>query len=255
MALFSRYYSIGDTPDFEGRHIPHITEPPKNIADSLGIETDDLIRRIGTLQSILYREREKREKPHIDTKIITGWNGLMISAFARAGRILEDGSRIETARKAAEFILNNLSTGDRLFRSCRNHKPSREAFLDDYTFFQAGLLDLYEADGDARWLRKAKELDIILEKLFEDPGTGGFFMTPSDHEPLIAREKPFHDGAIPSGNSVAVMNLLRLYDLSGEKPYLERAEKALTAFSDQLERHPAAFGEMTMAVYRYHGMI
>ncbi|MBW1842525.1 MAG: thioredoxin domain-containing protein [Deltaproteobacteria bacterium] len=138
--------------------------------------------------------------------------------------------------------------GKRLYRSYKDHHARYNAYLDDYAFFIAALLDLYEASQDIQWLKKAIELDEVLENLYEDKENGGFFMTSNDHEALIAREKPSYDGALPSGNSIAVLNLMRLNEFTTKDSYRQRAEKALTAFSGTLASHPMALAEMLLAV-------
>ena len=121
-------------------------------------------------------------------------------------------------------------------------------YLEDYAFLVAGLIDLYEASHDIHWLEQAMELDKILARYFEDRENGGFFMTSSDHENLIAREKPKHDGAIPSGNAIATLNLLRLGAFTSNADYLVRAEKALQAFSGTLSANPTAMAELQLAL-------
>jgi uncharacterized protein YyaL (SSP411 family) len=172
----------------------------------------------------------------------------MISAHAMAGLVLGDSQYTERAVEAARFILTHLYKGKRLLRSFKDNKAKHDAYLDDYAFLIAALLDLYEATHDIQWLEKAIELDAVLEKHYEDKKKGGFFMTSNNSDDLIAREKPNHDGALPSGNSIALLNLLRLAELTTEESYRKRAEKALISFSRALMSNPIALSEMLMAV-------
>ena len=172
----------------------------------------------------------------------------MISAYAQAGLLLNDPRLTSRAVKAAEFIFDKLYTDGRLLRSYKDGQAKHNAYLDDYAFLTAGLLDLYEASHDLEWLKKAIELDRVLAKFYEDKKNGGFFMTSSDHEKLLAREKPNYDGAEPSGNSVAVLNLYRLNEFTSEDSYRSRADKALKAFAGRILSSPTALSEMLLAL-------
>jgi uncharacterized protein YyaL (SSP411 family) len=172
----------------------------------------------------------------------------MISAFARAGVVFGDDDYAKRAARAADFVLSRMRRDGRLLRSYKDGEARHDAYLADYAFLIAGLLDLYEATGSLRWLQQALELDHVLEDSYEDKSVGGFFLTSSDHEKLLAREKPSHDGAEPSGNSVQLMNLLRLNEFTTNDRYRQRGERAMGAFGDVLERAPAALSEMLLAV-------
>jgi uncharacterized protein YyaL (SSP411 family) len=202
-------------------------------------------------KELLYQRRNRRLHPLRDEKILTAWNGLMISAHARAGLILKDSQYIDRAAKSANFILANLFINNRLYRSYKDNHARHKAYLDDYVFVIAALLDLYEATQDIEWLEKAIQLDEILGKYYEDKKDGGFFMTSKDHEDLIAREKPNHDGAEPSGNSVAVLNLLRLGEYTLQDNYRKRAEKALKSFLGGTSSNPLELSEMLLALDFY----
>jgi uncharacterized protein len=178
--------------------------------------------------------------PHRDEKILAGWNGLAISAFARAGAVLDDGGYVERARRAATFVLDRMRAGGRLQRSFAAGAAHEDAFLDDYAYLTAGLLDLWEATFELRWLREAIALDDALARDFADAEHGGFFLTAARAPAPLAREKPCWDGVMPSGNAVAALNLLRLAELTGDERRQARAEAALRAFAPLLERTPAA---------------
>jgi len=133
-------------------------------------------------------------------------------------------------------------------RTYKDEKAYLKAYLDDYAFFTAALLDLFEADPDPLWITKAVELDTTLNVFYEDKKAGGFFMTANDHETLIAREKPGSDGATPSGNAVAAMNLFRLAKFTGKKEYRDRGERCMNAFSAIFDKNPAMVSEMMLAL-------
>jgi hypothetical protein len=175
----------------------------------------------------------------------------MISAFARAGLTFGNTDYMEKASAAANFILSHLYIDNRLYRSYKNNQARHNAYLEDYAFFIAALIDLYEATHDIEWLEKALELDDVLKIYYEDTKNGGFFMTSSDHETLIAREKPTYDNAVPSGNAIAVLNLLRLHSFTTDYRYKKRAEKALKFFSERLNDTPSALSEMLLATDYY----
>ncbi len=201
--------------------------------------------------NMLRGEREHRPPPLRDEKILTAWNGLMISAFARAAFVLDQPGYRADAVRAATFILDRLYVDGRLQRSYMDGVAKHNGYLNDYAFLIAGLIDLYEASHDIHWLEQAIALEKILALYYEDSSNGGFFMTSMDHEDLIAREKPKHDGALPSGNAVATMNLLRLGAFTSNADYLLRAEKALQAFSGTLSANPTAMAELLLVLDSY----
>lgn len=242
------YYAVRPAGNFEGRNILHTPKTAAKVAKSLKISATQLRTVIEESKELLYQQRHHRKSPLRDEKVLTAWNGLMISAHARAGLILGESIYTNRAVKAANFILENLYTQSRLYRSYKDNRAKQMAFLSDYAFFIAALIDLYEATYDIIWLKKAIELDGILEKYYEDRQNGGFFMTSSDHEALIVRQKPGYDGAEPSGNSVAVLNLLRLGEFTFKDDYRKRAQKALTSFLGSSTTNPLALSEMLMAV-------
>ncbi len=247
-AIVEAYYSVTSGGNFEGRNILNTPKPPDKVAKRLKISKEQLKSVINESKELLYRNRKLRPPPIRDEKILVAWNGLMISAHARAGLILKKPEYIERGIKAAQFILEKLYLKNRLLRSYKDGMAKHNAYLDDYAFFIAALLDLYEATHDLQWIKKAIELDRVLEKHYEDKKEGGFFMTSNDHERLLAREKPNYDGAEPTGNSVAILNLIRLNEFTTKHIYKERAERALKSFSSTLASSPMALSEMLLAV-------
>jgi uncharacterized protein YyaL (SSP411 family) len=216
--------------NFEHRNILNI--PISDVDGSTDNASDSAHLRI---VKKLYVERLKRPAPHLDDKILTSWNGLMISAFARSGFALNEPKYVAQAQKAADFVLQNLRTPDgRLLRSWRDGQARHDAVLDDYTFFIAALIDVFQADGDTRWLKEAMALQEILDRDYWDEATGGYYLTPASTSGLLMRPKPEYDGAEPSGNSVASLNLLRLAELTLNDAYRVRAEKLFASFGQVL---------------------
>jgi uncharacterized protein YyaL (SSP411 family) len=207
------------------------------VAERLGTTPDALRRELDDVRATLLAARGRRVPPHVDRKVVTAWNGLAVSAFARASRVLGDPALLDRARTTADTLLNH-RTGDRLRRYLLDGDGRGEGYLDDYAFVTAGLLDLYEATGEARWLREAIALQRTIDARFADPA-GGYFQTADDHETLLTREKPDYDGAEPSGNSVAYLNLLRLHELTTDDAYRTRADALLAAFGPRLVMRPS----------------
>ncbi|MFZ3208667.1 MAG: thioredoxin domain-containing protein [Geobacteraceae bacterium] len=246
--IVETYYGVTEQGNFEGRNILHVPQLPSAIAQSLKIPEAELKTVIDESKELLYQMRSRRPLPLRDEKILTAWNGLAISAYARAGLILNDPHYVEQAIKATRFILENCYVNGRLLRSYKDGKARGNAYLEDYSFFITALLDLLEATNDPQWLERAVELDDVLQRHYEDRHNGGFFMTGDDHELLLAREKPAYDGATPSGNSVQVLNLLRLAEFTTNENYRTRAEKAMKSFSGTLCSKPMVLSEMLLAL-------
>jgi uncharacterized protein YyaL (SSP411 family) len=229
------HYGVRAEGNFEGRNIFHTSLGVDRVATLVGRTPEEVRRTLEKARKILYAHRQTRPAPLLDDKILAGWNGLMISAFARGGRILQDPDLTARAEAAAGFVLDNLAVGNRLGRSWRNGKVGGVAVLDDYAFLIFGLLDLFETTGEARWLRAAIDLQDAQDSQFLD-AAGGYYYTAAESERLLTRTKPSYDGARPAANSVALQNLLRLATLRDDDRYREQAERALTSFSMVLDR-------------------
>ena len=233
---------------FKGRNILHQPQTLDEVAQQQGLSLEELREVLEESRPILYEARNARPKPLRDDKILTSWNGLMISAFAQAGMLLGEAGLLEVARRAADFVLADLRVDGRLRRSYKDGRSSYNAYLDDYAFMIAALIDLFEASADARYLREAIALDEVLREHYEDNEGGGFFMTSDDHEQLLVREKPSQDGAEPCGNSVQALNLFRLASLTGRDEYRQRGDRLIAAFSAILAKWPSALSEMLLAM-------
>lgn len=199
--------------------------------------------------------RAKRPLPHLDDKVLTSWNGLMISALAKTGAVLEETRYLKAAEKAAHFVLKKMrdSKTDRLLRRYRDGVAGIFAFGDDYAFFIAGLLDLYESTLDANWVLEAEKLAVEQAKYLWDEKQGGFWDAADDDKSVLIRSKENYDGAEPSPNSIAAQNCLRLAQLIDSKLWQERGEKTLLANAGNLERMPHAMPQMLTSLYFYLG--
>jgi len=242
------YYGVTAAGNFEGRNILHVERPLEEIAVLLGVPAERLAGSLESSREKLYAARAGRPAPLLDDKILAAWNGLMISAMARGGFILDDPDLISRAARAADFVLTRMREEGRLLRSFKDGAARHAGYLDDYAFVTAGLLDLYEATGEVRWIKEAVALQRELDEHYRDGDAGGYFMTADDREELIAREKPAYDGAEPSGNSVALMNLVRLRELTTDDRYRVAVDELLQGFGAVLGRRPAALPQMLLAL-------
>jgi hypothetical protein len=231
-----------------GRNLLHLKAELSDIAGVLKLEMPALAERLETIRKKLFEAREKRVHPHKDDKILTDWNGLMIAALARAAIVLEHDQYGKAARKAANFILHRMKKDGRLLHRFRDGDAAFKGSLEDYAFFVWGLRELYEWDFDLAHLKAAVELNAEMLEHFWDKEQGGLFFTPDDGEELLMRQKEVYDGAIPSGNSVAALNLLRLGLLTGEQKLAEKARKLMKAFSAEIDSFPAAHANMMIAL-------
>jgi uncharacterized protein len=202
-----------------------------------------------SIRQKLFEARNERPRPHLDDKILTDWNGLMISSLAFGSRVLNEPRYADAARKAADFIMNNMKRKDgRLLHRYRDGEASIPGFIEDYAFFSHGLFDLYEATFDPKYLEESQRVTKEMARLFWDDLQGGFFFTANDSEKLIARTKELYDGAIPSGNSIAVLSLLRVGGLTMDRELETRARHALDAFSSDIVQYPSAYPQTLTAL-------
>ena len=236
--------------EFRGKNILIERHTIAETAKHFGKSEDEMRASLKKSREILFKLRAKRPRPHLDDKIITAWNGLMISAFARAARVLDDPLIWKSANRAAEFIRANLydESQKTLVRNFRSGKGTVAGFAEDYAFVIQGLLDLYEAGFDVRWLKFAIELQQTQDRIFLDEKNGGYFSTSGEDKSVLLRMKEDNDGAEPSSNSIAALNLLRLAQLRETKEYRERGEKTIKAFGEILGRAPTALPQMLVAL-------
>jgi hypothetical protein len=215
----------------------------------LSTAAQEPIARKDTIRQKLFDRRQKRVHPLKDDKILADWNGLMVAAMARAGRILDEQRYVDAAGGAISFIFSSMrGENGRLLHRYRQEKAELEAYIDDYAFIIWGLLELYEATFDADYLRKALSLNDMTMQHFWDSEDGGFFFTAQDSEPLLTRQKDGYDGAIPSGNSVSMLNLLRLGRITSDSALEDRAAAIGRALSSDAARSPAAYAQLMIAL-------
>ncbi|MBD3167976.1 MAG: DUF255 domain-containing protein [candidate division Zixibacteria bacterium] len=204
--------------------------------------------RLTSIRDKLFTEREKRVHPHKDDKVLTDWNGLMIAAFALASRVFNDGSYARTAEKAAGFILESMLTDEgELLHRYRDGQAAIAGHLDDYSFLAYALVELYQVTHEVCYLKTAIEITDKMLKLFWDDRDGGFYLAGGSSDDLIFRNKEIYDGAIPSGNSMAALNMIRISRLTGNVEYENKAREILSAFSGRISGSPTAFTQMLSA--------
>jgi hypothetical protein len=232
-----------------GVNILHISKSLGELASDLNLSQYELQKRLDVVRQRLFAHREKRVHPMKDDKILTDWNGLMIAALGKAAQGFDEPEYAEAARRAADFILGNMRKPDgRLWHRYRDGQAGVQANLDDYAFLVWGLVELYEAIFDAKYLRVALELTRDMLAHFWDADTGGLYLTPDDGESLLVRKKEIYDGAIPSGNSVAMLNLLRLGRMTATLDWEEKAEGIGRAFSQNVKQLPSAHTQLMVAL-------
>lgn len=248
--MMAEYFGMTPKGNFEhGNSIPHIAMDPDAWSAKHDLSADEAEQRIAVAKERLFLARAKRIHPSLDDKVLTSWNGLMIAALAQAGQAFGDVELITLARRASDALLERMLTDDgTLLHRYREGEAGITGFLEDYAFLSWGLLDLYEATFETRYLRHAVELNDRMLALFHDDANGGLYFTAADGEQLIARTKESHDGAIPSGNSAAAYNLVRLARMTGRMELEERAMRIMEAFAGQLDQYPTGSTVMLMAL-------
>ena len=249
--IFCRCYNVTDEGNFEHgtTHLNLIDTDHDAIAEAYQMSGEELGNLLEEARKKLFDAREQRVHPHKDDKILTSWNGLMIAALAKGAQVLGEERYLEAANKAVNFIKAKLRRDDgRLLARYRDGEAAFPSYLDDYAFLVWGLLELYEADWDLTHLDDAIELTREMIRLFWDDEQGGFFFYGNDSEQLLARPKELYDGAIPSGNSVAAMNLLRLARMTEDPQFDKLAERQIQAFSGNIKAYPAGYTHMLMAL-------
>ncbi|HTO59540.1 MAG TPA: thioredoxin domain-containing protein, partial [Pseudomonadales bacterium] len=244
----SRYWDITDDGNFERRNILHVTLEVEQLAKLFRRDVTETREVLASARQKLFAAREQRIKPARDEKILTAWNALTISAFAKAAEVLDDERYRQAAIDGVAFIESTLQRRDRLLSTCKDGVAKLNGYLDDYAFFVAALIDVFEAVQDRRYLDRAIALTDSMLAHFWDHAAGGLFFTSDDHEELILRSKPAFDGSIPSGNSVAAQDLVRLHHYTEDARYLDRAEALFSLYASQMAQQPFGFANMLCAV-------
>jgi uncharacterized protein YyaL (SSP411 family) len=255
--LVSKVFNLSDkgnfheegTAELSGTNILHLRRPLSDDAVELGISENELYQRLESAREKLFEVREKRIHPYKDDKILVDWNGLMIAAFAKGAQVFNEPDYAQAAMRAADFILEQMTGPDRrLFHRYRDGEAAVSAYVDDYAFLIWGLLELYEATFAVRYLQFALDFTKDLLTFFWDKEHGGLFFTAENSEKLIARQKQIYDGAVPSGNSVAALNLLRLSRMTAASAFEDKAWQISKTFADQVKQIPIAYTQLLSAL-------
>jgi uncharacterized protein YyaL (SSP411 family) len=258
--IFDFHYGVqphGNAPEgsdphdeFRGKNILIERHTIAETAQRFKKSEDEIATLLVRCREKLFAIREKRPRPHLDDKIIAAWNGLMISAYARAAQVLDDPRYLQIATRAATFLRANLYDPSRkiLYRNYRGGRSDIEGFADDYAFVIQGLLDFYEASFDVDWLKFAVELQETQDRLFFDEKNGGYFSTSGKDQSVFLRMKDDNDGAEPAASSVAALNLLRLAQFRDDNTMAERARKTIDAFAITLSHFPSAMPQILVAL-------
>ena len=255
--IFLQVYNIHEEGNFEdeatrkttGLNIPHLKQSVDIETDSTNMSRQELEILLGNARTTLFIRREGRVRPSLDDKILTDWNGFMIAALAKAAVVIGDKKYVEVAEKALSFILETmLDEKQGLFHRYKEGDVAIGAFLDDYAYLVWALLESYEATFKPEYLEQAKNLTLKLIENFWDEKEGGFFFTGTHSEELLVRKKDAYDGAMPSGNSVAALNLVRLARFLGDTKLEEKAAETIKAFSGLVPRAPSGFSMMLTAL-------
>lgn len=246
---FCYVYDISAEGNFEGHNILNLPKTIAQCAKILSRDENELRSELAASRENLFAVRKKRIHPGLDDKVLVAWNGLMIDALAQAAGVLNEPRYLEAAAGAANFLLAEVRREDgRLLHTWRGGVAKLDAYLDDYTSLINGLVSLYEASFDERWIDEAVKLADLVLDLFSDRNSGGFFYTARDHEALIARQKDLMDNATPGGNSLAATAFVRLGKLTGRKDYLTAAEGTIRAAAGLMQQSPTAAGQMLIAL-------
>jgi uncharacterized protein len=243
-----RYWGVADGPNFEGRSILHVPHDPAEVAAALGLTPEALSTALHRARATLFAHRERRVKPGRDEKVLAGWNGMMLRAFAEAAHALGRPDYLGVAERNAAFLLSALVVDGRLLRTWKDGRAKLLGYLEDYAMVADGLLALHEATLDRRWLDAARRLAGAMVDLFWDREAEGFFDTGRDHEALVVRPRSLFDSAVPCGSSVAADVLLRLATLTGEAELQRLGVETIRSVVPLMARYPSGFGRFLGAL-------
>jgi len=257
-ALARQAYGAEGMPNFEkSSYILHRQKPLSELSKELMLPEAEIERRLEPIRQKLLDARNRRVRPFRNEIAITAWSGLMIGAYARAGEVLGNKDYVNAAAAAAKHVLKNQRTADgrllRTYGSPPGKAPAAAgpAYLDDYAYLVHGLLNLYDATQDKKWLDDAVSLTDVMIRFHGEEKRGGYFITANDHEKLFARAKDQHDGATPSGNSVAIRNLVRLWQATGDDRFRTEADKGFRYFAGSLKSYGPSLTLLATALDRY----
>ena len=242
------YWGVDDGPNFEDHSILFVPRDPATVAESLGLTQDAMMASLARARQVLHAAREKRVHPGLDDKVLASWNGLMLAAFAEAAAVLGRTDYLAAAVHNAEFLASQMVRDGRLRRSWKDGQARITGYLEDHAMVGAGLLALYEATFDRKWLDESRRLAEEALRLFWSEEREAFFDTGHDQETLVVRPRNLFDNAVPSGTSVTIEWLLRLAVVLGEERYEAVALKALRPMADLMQRYPSGFGRYLSAL-------
>jgi len=249
--LFCLYYDVTDGGNWEGRSILCNNINISTVAFNFGVTEDKVKEVINVCSKKLLTARSKRVSPGLDDKILTSWNALMVTAFAKGYRVTGDVNYLNTAKNCISFLEKNLFVDGKLLRTYKNGKAKISGYLEDYSYFVNALLDVFEIYPDPKYLELALTLSYHLIDHFWDEKNHSFFMTSDSHESLIIRPKSNYDLSLPSGNSVSCFVMLRLYHLSQDQKFLEISTKIMESQAQKAAENPFGFGFLLNTIYMY----
>jgi len=250
--IFCIYYDVTDGGNFEGNTILANNINASSLGFKFGKSEPEIQNLISKCSEKLLKIRNKREQPGKDDKIITSWNGLMVSAFLSGYRITDNSKYLDAAKQSIDFFESNFEKNHILHRTFKNAEPKLNGYLDDYAYMANASVDMFENTSQPKYLSFATNLANYLIAHFWDDSTNGFFFTSDDHEKLIMRPKNNYDLSMPSGNSVAAYVLLKLYHITQNKQFLEIAKKIIESQAISAAENPFAFGYLLNALYLYY---
>jgi hypothetical protein len=247
--LFMRYYDVTEGGNWEGHNILNMKSEPEEVAQSLGLDMVEMERHLAAAKAKLYDVRAQRVWPGLDDKVLTAWNGLMLAAFAEAGRVLKRADYTAVAQQNAQFLHETMRRENgRLLRTWKAGSQAKyNGYLEDYAYLADGLLALYQSSFEEKWFVWARELAEMMLAHFRDEENGGFYDTSDDHEALIQRPKDVQDNATPSANAMAAQVLLKLSLYTGDGRYWDITERMVAAMSEWMVRAPSGFAHWLSA--------
>jgi hypothetical protein len=247
--LFMRYYDVTEGGNWEGHNILNMKSEPEEVAQSLGLDMVEMEQHLAAAKAKLYDVRAQRVWPGLDDKVLTAWNGLMLAAFAEAGRVLKRADYTAVAQQNAQFLHETMRRENgRLLRTWKAGSQAKyNGYLEDYAYLADGLLALYQSSFEEKWFVWARELAEMMLAHFRDEENGGFYDTSDDHEALIQRPKDVQDNATPSANAMAAQVLLKLSLYTGDGRYWDITERMVAAMSEWMVRAPSGFAHWLSA--------
>ncbi len=243
-------YREESTGEKTGKNVLYLNEGIEYIAEEKGLDEEELKEKIEKMRRSLFEARKERETPGKDKKILTDWNGLMITALATASRIFDDKSIRKEAEKGLEFISSELEKGESLYHRYIDGEVGIDGMLDDYAFYIWALLEMYKTSGKGTYLEKAKELAKKMIEIFWDEENGGFYFSSTNELPLTKKE--IYDGSYPSGNSVALLDLVQLSKMTDEELFEAKAQNLIKSFGGNVKGAPA---QHTMLLYSIEAFV